>query len=91
VLYVSGLLRWLHRHGKVRDREVNAAALRPLLYRAQDLLAQTGLMLLRLAGWLLQKAKDYAPQLRDACVVLWQRLHAMLIARQKRIGQNNRK
>ncbi len=34
VLYVSGLLHWLHRRGMVKDREVDFSALRPLFYRA---------------------------------------------------------
>ena len=91
VLYVSGLLRWLHRHGKVRDREVNVAALRPLVYRAQERLVRAGLMLLRLAVVLLQKARDYAPQLKETCAALWQRLAVMLTSRQKRIGTKSRK
>lgn len=91
LLYVSGLLRWLHRHGKVRDREVNIAALRPLIYRAKEWLVQAGVMLLRLAGVLLQKARDYAPQFKETCATLWQRLTVMIISRQKRIGTKSRK
>jgi len=90
-LYVSGLLRWLYRHGKVRDRDINVAALRPLVDRTQERLGQAGLMLLRLAGVLLQRAKYYAPQLMKACSALWQRLRVTIMNRQKRIGQNNRK
>jgi hypothetical protein len=37
LLYVSGLLRWLCLSGKVHDRGVNLAVLRPFLYRVKEL------------------------------------------------------
>lgn len=81
VLYVSGLLRWLYRRGMVKDREVDVAALKPLFYRLRHTLYRVGLLLLRQAGLLLQRAKPYVMK---ACIELWQRLRT-LINRQKRL------
>ncbi|HYE36094.1 PepSY-associated TM helix domain-containing protein [Methylocaldum sp.] len=57
VLYVTGLLHWLHRRGSIKDREVNLAALRPRLERAQSVFLRQSADLLRLirllAGWAL--------------------------------------
>lgn len=106
ILYVSGLLHWLHRHGKVKDRKVNfidkdrvyaaslsaAGALRPLVYRLQDIAYRAGPMFFRLSGLLRQKAKRYAPHVRKGYAMLLQRLRSLLINlvnRQKRIGKNN--
>jgi len=53
-LYVSGVVHWLYRHGKIQDRTVNFAALRPLAYRAQQQAYQFGLVLWRLLnGWVI--------------------------------------
>jgi len=89
VLYVSGLLHWLHRHGKVKDREVNFSALRSLFYRLQEMGYRAGLVFFRLTVLLLQKAKRYAPQVIKGCKTLLQRLRSMLINRQKRLGKND--
>jgi uncharacterized iron-regulated membrane protein len=88
VLYVSGLLRWLHRHGKVKDREVDFAALRPLFYRWQDRAYQAGLMLFRLSILLLHRAKRYAPHVIKSCAAILQWLRSML-NQQKRLGKND--
>jgi len=105
VLYVSGLLHWLHWHGKVKDRDVNfiakdgvhaasllgtgaVSALRPLFYRLQGMSYRAGLMLFRLAGLLLQRAKRYAPHAMKAGITLWLRLRSM-ISQQKRIGKSD--
>jgi uncharacterized iron-regulated membrane protein len=57
VLYVTGLLHWLHRRGSIQDREVNLAALRPKLERAWSVFLRCSSDLLRLtrllAGWTL--------------------------------------
>ena len=89
VLYVSGLLRWLYRHGRVRDREVDLAVLRPLFFRLQKMSYRAGLMLLRLAAVLLQKVKLYAPDAIKSCVMLWQRLRLMIMNRPKRLEKND--
>jgi hypothetical protein len=57
----------------------------------QAALYRIGLMLFRLAGLLLQRAKLYAPQLINSCASLLQWLHTMIINRQKRLGKNNGK
>ena len=87
VLYVSGLLRWLYRRGKVRDREVNFAAMQPLFYRLQEMIYRAGLMIFRLTGLLLQRAKHYAPHVIKNWTTLLQWIRLM-INRQKRIGKN---
>lgn len=81
VLYVSGLLHWLHRCGKIKDRDVNFAAVRPMLCRLQHLSYRGGVLLL-------QRAKQYAPWVLNACKTLLQKLRLMLINRQKRIGND---
>jgi uncharacterized iron-regulated membrane protein len=88
VLYISGLLHWLHRCGKIKDREVNFAAVRPVLYRLQHLSYRGGVALFRLTVMLLQRAKQYAPYVLNVCTTLLQRLRSMLINRQKRIGND---
>ena len=40
MLYVSGLLRWLCKIGKVKDRVVNLAAIKPKLLRLKTLLLE---------------------------------------------------
>ena len=64
ILYVSGLLRWLCRSGKVRDREVNFSALRPFLDRMSEMIYRAGLGLFHLILLLIQKAKLSAPHIR---------------------------
>jgi len=85
VLYISGLLRWLYRRGKVQDRELNFAVMRPLFYRLQKMIYRTGLMIIRLTGLLLQKAKHYAPHVIKKWTMLLRWIRSM-INRQKRIG-----
>ncbi|MGZ5052722.1 MAG: PepSY-associated TM helix domain-containing protein [Methylobacter sp.] len=83
VLYVTGLLRWLHRQGKVRDREVDVAALRPMFYRALASGHDAGKMLSNQGIALWSKAKFYAPVAIKACAMLWQRLYAAIVNRQR--------
>ena len=61
VLYVSGLLRWLCRSGKVHNREMNFAAVRPLLYRMKEMICRASLGLFLLIRLLVQKTKQSAP------------------------------
>ena len=85
VLYVSGLLRWLCRIGRLKDRDVNVAALRPWLCRMRAMLYRAGLGFVRLSRLLIQKAQHYAPY-------IWQwtkGVYLMMINRQKRIGKND--
>ena len=92
VLYVSGLLRWLCRIGRIRDRKVDFAALRPLLYRMQALLCRAGLRGFELMGLLIQKVIVYAPHIKTGCGALWQwsqRIGRKMIKRQKRIGNSD--
>ncbi|MDO9138724.1 MAG: PepSY-associated TM helix domain-containing protein [Methylobacter sp.] len=88
LLYVTGLLHWLHRHGKVNDREVSLAALRPLFARLKKWGHRTALMLFRLGNLLLGKAKYYAPIMLKNALALWQWLRLkVMMNRQKRIGR----
>ncbi|MFA6051453.1 MAG: PepSY-associated TM helix domain-containing protein [Methylobacter sp.] len=88
VLYVSGLLRWLYRLGKIKDREVHFIVLRALFYRLQRMIYRTSLMLFRLTCLLLRRAKSYAPHVMKACTALLQWIRSM-INRQKRIGKGS--
>jgi len=88
LLYVTGLLHWLHRHGKVNDREVSLAALRPLFGRLKQWGYHAGLLLFRLGVLLLEKAKYYAPTILKNALALWQWLRLkVMMNRQKRIGR----
>ena len=90
VLYVSGLLRWLCRSGKVRDRGVNLASLRLFLYRVKELGYRAGLGLFHLLRRIIQIARKCAPHCVKGCVmiVLWlNQVRLMITNRQKRIGQ----
>jgi uncharacterized iron-regulated membrane protein len=92
VLYVSGLLRWLCRIGRLKDRDVNLAALRPWLGRIWGMIYRVGLGLFYLGRLLIQKLKPYAPYIKTACGALWQwakRIYLMEINRQKRLGKND--
>ena len=92
VLYVSGLLRWLCRCGMVRDREVNFAELKPLLYRSKKIVYRSVLGLCLLVRLLEQKAKQCAPYIMMGYGVLLQwvrRIRLYVTNRQKRIGKNN--
>ncbi|WP_240502363.1 PepSY-associated TM helix domain-containing protein [Methylocaldum sp. 14B] len=57
VLYVTGLLHWLHRRGSIADREIDLSTLRPKLERAWSAFLRQSADLLRfvriLAGWAL--------------------------------------
>lgn len=77
-LYVTGVVHWLYRHGKVKDRNVNLEALRPWLVRAQ-------VMVRRWALYLLKKAKEYLPLLLKICADGWQRLRLIITEQQKRL------
>lgn len=78
LLYVSGLLRWLHRHGKIKDRDVNFSELRPLFFRMQKKTYQMVLTLFRLILLLLHSAKHNMPVLIKACMPLWLRVKSCL-------------
>jgi uncharacterized iron-regulated membrane protein len=77
ILYASGLLRWLCRSGKIRDREVNFEALRPLVYRSIKIVYRAGLGVFLLIRLLAQKAKQCEPYIMMG--------HTMLLQWVKRI------
>ena len=88
VLYVSGLLRWLCRSGKVRDREVNFAALIPLLYRMRKLLYRLIFEAYLLIRLLVQKIRQCTPSIRMGYekLLAWiKHVHLFVINRQKRL------
>ncbi len=88
ILYVSGLLRWLHRHGRIKDREVNFSKLRPMFNRLRITIYRIGLTLYRLAGMLLQRARlYYVPLLIKNGKMLVQWLGTMILNRQKWLGK----
>lgn len=91
VLYVSGLVRWLCRSGKMRDRRVNFAALRTWLELAKTRLRQLWRSLSPFLQQLAQQAKDYAPQLKIVLLKggygLYEQLFRLL-KRQKRLGKD---
>ncbi len=90
VLYVSGLLRWLCRSGKVRDREVNFAALIPLLYQMRKLLYRLIFEAYLLIRLLAQKTRQCTPYLRigyDMLLEWLKQIHLFVINRQKQSGK----
>jgi len=72
VLYVSGLIHWLYRSGKVVDREVTFAAQRPLLYRSKEIGYHASWGLFLLIRLLVQKTKQCAPYIMMGYGVLVQ-------------------
>jgi uncharacterized iron-regulated membrane protein len=80
VLYISGLLQWLYRSGKIKDQAVNLAALRPAFYRLGNMAYRTAVMLFRLALMSSQKAKQYAPHVLKTCMTLLQRLKLVMLS-----------
>ncbi len=89
-LYVTGLLRWLYRRGKVKDREVDFAELKPLFLRLQASGYDLSVKLFKLTVRVLQEAKSQAPQMMRVCESLLQRLHAMIKNQHKRLGKNGK-
>jgi uncharacterized iron-regulated membrane protein len=92
VLYVSGLLRWLLRTGKMHDREMNFTALQFFLYRLRGMSYQAILKAFLLMRLLAKKAKQYAPHVRMGYGILleWiKQLRLFVIHRQKRIDKKN--
>ncbi len=93
VLYVSGLLRWLCRNGKIRDREVNFAVLRPHLKQMREISCSLGLELWLLVRWLGQKTKQSGPYFLIGCSILlqWVSRLRLIVSRidKKRISQSD--
>lgn len=58
-LYVSGVMHWLYRHGKIQDKAVNFAALRPLVQRTQQQVYRFTLVLWQILVLLVRKAVPY--------------------------------
>ncbi|MGJ0489906.1 PepSY-associated TM helix domain-containing protein [Methylobacter sp.] len=86
VLYISGLLHWLYRRGKIRDRKVDFAALRPFFYRLAHNSHRIGLMLFRYLVLLAQKARPFVAIGVALLLQQFDRLRAAMANRQKRIG-----
>jgi uncharacterized iron-regulated membrane protein len=86
VLYISGLLHWLYRHGKIRDRKIKLAALRPFFYRLAHNSHYIGLMLFRYLVLLAQKARPFVAIGVALLLQQFDRLRAAMANRQKRIG-----
>lgn len=89
VLYVSGLLHWLYRRGKIQDRAVDFAALRPFFYRLTSRSYRIGLGLFCYGVLLGKKAMPYIAIGFSQLLQWLDRLHAAMADRQKRIGKNN--
>jgi uncharacterized iron-regulated membrane protein len=84
-LYVTGLMRWLYRHGHLKDREVNFAALGPLCYRR-------GLKIFHFMVLLAKKSMHYKPHILLAYSALLKWVRQIILSlsnRQKRIGKNH--
>jgi uncharacterized iron-regulated membrane protein len=86
-LYVSGVLRWLHRSGIVQDRAVDVASVQVFVQRGLKSLAYGVSVLLKLAQLAISKATPYIKlagiRLLQACF----RLRAAWFNQQKRIGK----
>ncbi len=89
-LYVTGLLRWLYRRGKVKDLEVDFAKLKPLFLSLQASGYHLIVKLFKLTVRVLREAKSQVPQMMRVCESLLQRLHAMIKNQQKRLGKNGK-
>ena len=90
VLYVSGLLRWLCRNGKVRDRDVNFAALLPLLHRLRKGVYRLIFETYLLSRLLVNKASDFTPYIKIGYAMLLKGFRQILVFlrnNQKRLGK----
>ncbi|MDO9104450.1 MAG: PepSY-associated TM helix domain-containing protein [Methylovulum sp.] len=83
LLYISGLLRWLHRHGMVHDRPIQLSALRPAIQNFQKQLCRIGLTLLKLLVRLAKKAGQYAPVVKAKALLWLRRIQQHPIANRK--------
>ncbi|MFI3136873.1 MAG: PepSY-associated TM helix domain-containing protein [Methylococcaceae bacterium] len=85
ILYVTGLLLWLFRSGRLQDKAVNVAALQASAYRFRQTSQQVGLILLQQIIRLVTYAIRYAPQikrvLKPIALRLWRWIHRLLQSR----------
>ncbi len=58
-LYVSGIVRWLHKHGKIKDRPVNLSGAKILLAKVRQVAYQFGLVMYRQLIVFVKKGKPY--------------------------------
>jgi uncharacterized iron-regulated membrane protein len=86
-MYVSGVLRWLYRRGKVQDRPVDTVAVR-VFFQSVSKMSTHGLrVLLRVTVAVINRTMPYL-KLAGAVLLHWlYRLRAALLNRQKRIGK----
>ena len=90
LLYGSGLLRWLCRTGKVRDRDVNFAALLPLLHQLRKGVYRLIFEAYLLSRLLVNKASDFTPYIKIGYGMLlkgFRRILVFLRNNQKRLGK----
>lgn len=88
-LYVSGLLHWLYRRGRIRDRKIDFAALRPMFYRLARHSYRVGLALYRHSVILARKARPHIAAGLALLLRQLERLRMAMANRQKRIGKNS--
>jgi uncharacterized iron-regulated membrane protein len=87
-LYVSGVLRWLHRRGKVQDRPVNFSIVWVFFQHVLKTLSQGFLLLIKFTEIAIIRV---IPAIKLACAWLlhsFYRLRAAWFTRQKRIGKS---
>lgn len=79
VLYVSGLMLWLYKQNKLKDRAIDFSALKPGLERLQATAYRAASMLFNLMLLVLKNARKHAPQLMKELKALLQRMRAIMI------------
>jgi uncharacterized iron-regulated membrane protein len=87
-LYITGLLRWLHRRGKIQDRPFDSAALQVCVQQGLTRVLHGLSVLLQLSLLAGNKAWPYVK--RAGVVVLhgFYRLRAVVLNRHRRIGKD---
>ena len=86
-LYVSGVLRWLHRRGKVQDRPVNWARFKALGQRALKTVYLSVVKLHRVSEIAIKTALPYIKLAGIRLLHGYYRLRAAWLNRQKRIDK----
>jgi uncharacterized iron-regulated membrane protein len=87
-LYVSGLLRWLHRRGNVQDRPVDTAAVQVFFQSALKTLAQSVSWLLHFTQMAIKLAMPTIKRVGTILLGWFYQLRTALFNRQKRIDKS---
>lgn len=86
-LYVSGVLRWLHRRGKIQDRPVDVTVLRRLAQQSLKMLMQGIALMIPCIKRVINTARPYIKAAALTTLQWFYRLRALWRNRQKRLDK----